>query len=159
MAAAELSAQQAHRSRSEGAVGNVLRIALVTDQPLYREGMQLAFGEAGSLILLEGATIADAARLVTARLADIVVIEANSIPQAVAMAMTLAPCPATVPIVAVSASARVEEVQYALDAGMRGCVQSECRVKNSRAFSRASAEVPTTFRRACAGLIAKISRQ
>ena len=52
MAAAELSTQQAHRSRSEGAVGTVLRIALVTDQPLYREGMQLAFGEAGSLILL-----------------------------------------------------------------------------------------------------------
>ena len=74
------------------------RIALVTDQPLYREGMQLAFGEAGSLILLEGATIADAAQPVKSRLADIIVIEANSIPQAVAMANALASCPATVPI-------------------------------------------------------------
>ena len=123
MSSADLRAKQAKHPRGDGASGSILRIVLVTREPLYREGVQLAFREAGSLILAEGDTIADAALLANSGLADMLVIEANSIRGAVEMARTLGgPCPRELPIVAVSESASVDEIRHAFDAGIRGCV-------------------------------------
>jgi len=122
MSPADLRAKQAKHPHGDRASGSILRIALVTREPIYREGMQLAFREVGSLILVECDTIADAALMANSGLADMLVIEANSIREAVEMARMFGPCPPELPIVAVSESASDDEIRHAFDAGFRGCV-------------------------------------
>jgi hypothetical protein len=56
-----------------------LRIVLITDEPLYRAGVQCAFQQAQSVILLDATTIADAVELAKSGLADLVVIESSAL--------------------------------------------------------------------------------
>jgi hypothetical protein len=65
--------------RGGGISANTFRIALITAEPLYREGMQQAVRQTKSLILLDATTIAEAIELAKSCLAELVVIEANSI--------------------------------------------------------------------------------
>jgi DNA-binding NarL/FixJ family response regulator len=119
------AAEQRARSVSPlgpGTIGEALRIALVTSQPLFRDGMQQALRLIGGLVLLEATTIAEAVQLARSRLADIVVIESNAI-QAVLQSVRplLNACP-EVCIVTVSESVTGKEVQSAFEIGIRGCV-------------------------------------
>ena len=107
--------------RGGGISANTFRIALITAEPLYREGMQQAVRQTKSLILLDATTIAEAIELAKSRL-DIVVIEANSIGSAVQSLKTLEVVCPELPAVTVSDSATATEVQTAFEAGARACV-------------------------------------
>jgi len=61
MSASELRAKQPLRNNRHPT--GTLRIALVSSEPLFREGMRLAFRKAQSLALLGGTTLADAVQL------------------------------------------------------------------------------------------------
>ena len=99
-----------------------LRVVLVTDEPLYRVGVQCAFRQAQSVILLDGTTIADAVELAKSRLADMVVVDTTKRGDAIEMAKRLVPCCPDMPIVAVTDAATANEVRSAFNAGMRGCI-------------------------------------
>jgi len=106
---------------SNGSAGP-LRIILVTGEPLYRAGIEIAFRERPSLMLLGGQTIDDAIALAQARLADIAVIDAGNFREVMGIAKALAlSCP-PLPIVAVSEAATADDVGAALEAGMRGYI-------------------------------------
>jgi DNA-binding NarL/FixJ family response regulator len=108
-------------SRLNGAA-SLLRIVLITSDPLYREGIEVVFRAAPPLVLLGGTTINDAIALAQSRRADMAVIDANSFHDIMEMAKALAlSCP-QIPIVAVFKSATVDEVRTALEAGIRGCI-------------------------------------
>ena len=99
-----------------------LRIALITDEPLYRAGVQVAFQQAQSVILLDATTIADAVELAKSRLADMVVIDVVSLSEAIKMAKCLMSWCPDMPIVAATEAATTNEVKSAFEAGIRGCV-------------------------------------
>jgi DNA-binding NarL/FixJ family response regulator len=105
---------------AEGA--KTLRVVLVSNEPLYREGMHSAFRAARSLILLDATSITDAMALARSRLADLVVIDARSLSTAVDMVRGLAALAPEMPIVTVSARASADEVRALFEVGVRGCV-------------------------------------
>ena len=114
-------------SRPNGAA-SPLRIVLVSSEPLYREGIEVAFRAAGSLVLLGGTTITAAIALAQSRMADMAVIDASSFRDMMEMAKALAlSCPQT-PVVAVFESVTADEVWTAFEAGIRGCIRKgvEC---------------------------------
>ena len=100
MSAPDLQTKQpAPNSRSDGAASQ-LRIVLITSEPLYREGIEVVFRAAPSLVLLGGTSINDAIALAQSRLADMALIDANSFRDIIEMARVLAlSCP-RLPIVA-----------------------------------------------------------
>lgn len=108
--------------RGGGISANTFRIALITAEPLYREGMQQALRQTKSLILLDATTIAEVIELAKSRLADLVVIEANSISSALQSLKTLKGVCPELPAVTVSDLATATEVQTAFEAGARACV-------------------------------------
>jgi two-component system, NarL family, nitrate/nitrite response regulator NarL len=120
MSSADVRAKQPLRDNRHAT--GILRIALVSSEPLYREGMQLAFRRAQSLALLDGTTIADAVQLVKSRLADVVLIDANYLGDTIEKAKILVNCCPEIPLVALMASATPDEVQSAFEAGIRGCI-------------------------------------
>jgi two-component system, NarL family, nitrate/nitrite response regulator NarL len=99
-----------------------LRIVLVTAEPLYREGIQRAFHETQSLLLLDGTTMADAVELAKSQLADMAVIDTTNLGQTIEMAKCLAPWCPDMSIVAVMDTAAANEVKSAFAAGIRGCI-------------------------------------
>jgi two-component system, NarL family, nitrate/nitrite response regulator NarL len=98
------------------------RVALVSSEPLYREGMSLAFHKAQSLILLEGTTIGDAVQLAKSRLTDLVLLDANNLGDTIETAKVLVDCSPEIPAVALTAWATTDEVRSAFEIGMRGCI-------------------------------------
>jgi DNA-binding NarL/FixJ family response regulator len=95
---------------------------LVSSEPLYREGIELAFRATPSLLLLAGTSIGDAIGLAQAQLADMAIVDANTFLNAIAMAKALTlHCPQT-PIVAVAEAGTTDELRAALEAGVRGCI-------------------------------------
>jgi len=84
--------------------------------------MECIFREAQSLMLLDGATIADAVELARSRLADMVLIDTRNLSDAIEMAKTLATQSPDLPIVALMDSATANEVRSALNVGVRGCI-------------------------------------
>jgi len=84
--------------------------------------MQQAVRQTKSLILLDATTIAEAIELAKSCLADLVVIEANSIGSAMQSLKTLKGVCPELPAVTVSDSATATEVQTAFEAGARACV-------------------------------------
>jgi two-component system, NarL family, nitrate/nitrite response regulator NarL len=114
---------------ADGLSASNLRVVLISDQPLYREGMACAFREAQSLILLDGATVADAAELARSRLADMVLIDTRNLGDAIEMAKTLASQSPDLPIVAVMDSATANDVRSAFDVGVRGCIFKRLQAK------------------------------
>jgi two-component system, NarL family, nitrate/nitrite response regulator NarL len=121
MSAAEQRAQSVSHTGG-GVSGKPIRIALVTSQPLFREGMQQVLQQMDSLILLEATTIAEGMELVKFQLADMVVIEANSI-RGILPSLTplMTACPELC-VVTVSESVTASEVQCAFEVGIRGCI-------------------------------------
>lgn len=114
--------QPAPNSRPNGAA-SPLRIVLVTSEPLYREGIEIAFSAASSFVLLGGTTINDAIALAQSRGADMALIDANSFRDMMEMAKALTlSCP-QLPIVAVSEAATADDVESALEAGIRGYIR------------------------------------
>jgi two-component system, NarL family, nitrate/nitrite response regulator NarL len=114
--------QSAPNLRPDGAA-SPLRIVFVTSEPLYREGIEVAFRASPSLVLLGGTTINDAIALARSRGADMAVIDASNSGDLVEMAKALAlSCP-QLPIVAVSEAATAEDVGTALEAGIRGYIR------------------------------------
>ena len=99
-----------------------LRIMLVTGEPLYRVGMQRAFRETQSLVLLDGTTLADAIELAKSRLADMVLFDATDMGRTIEIAKGLTPSCPDMPIVAVMDAATANEVRSAFAAGIRGCI-------------------------------------
>jgi len=99
-----------------------LRIVLVSSEPLYREGIEVALRATQSLLLLTATSIGDAIVLAQARLAEMAVIDADSCRDAIAMAQALVlTCP-HLPIVAVVETATADDVRRALQAGIRGYI-------------------------------------
>jgi two-component system nitrate/nitrite response regulator NarL len=99
-----------------------LGIVLLSGEPLYRVGMQRAFRETQSLVLLDGTTLADVVELAKSRLADMAVIDTTNLGQTIEMAKCLAPCCPDMSIVAVMDTAAANEVRSAFAAGIRGCI-------------------------------------
>jgi DNA-binding NarL/FixJ family response regulator len=116
-----LTQQSASDSRLDGAT-SPLRIVFLTNEPLYREGIELAFRAVPSLLLLGESSSNDAMALARSRGADMVIIDAGNSRDMMEMAKTLAcNCP-QLPIVAVAEAATADEVGAAFEAGIRGFI-------------------------------------
>jgi two-component system, NarL family, nitrate/nitrite response regulator NarL len=102
--------------------GSALRVFLITGEPLYREGIESAFCATRSLVLLDGTGLTEAMALAKSSLADLVVIDASNLREALDMAAALAPSSPQVPIVTVSDRATPEDVRSLFDVGVRGCI-------------------------------------
>ena len=102
-----------------------VRIALITDEPLFREGMQSVSEQTQSLIVLDETTIAGAIEVAKSQLADMVVIEATSLRHAIDMVRPLVTCFPEMPVVAVTETANSDEVRSAFAGGIRGCVSKQ----------------------------------
>jgi two-component system, NarL family, nitrate/nitrite response regulator NarL len=111
-----------HAPHGDRRAASSLRIVLVSSEPLYRVGVQCAFRQSQSVMLLDATTMADAVELAKSRLADMVLIDTATLAEAVEMAKCLtAWCP-DMPIVAVMEAATANEVKSAFAAGIRGCI-------------------------------------
>jgi two-component system, NarL family, nitrate/nitrite response regulator NarL len=123
MSAPDLQTKQPAPNSCPNGAASPLRIVLVSSEPLYREGIEVTFRAAPSLLLLGGTTITDAIALAQSRMADMAVIDANSFRDMMEMARALAlSCP-ELPIVAVSEAATPDDVGTALEAGIRGYIR------------------------------------
>jgi two-component system, NarL family, nitrate/nitrite response regulator NarL len=122
MSARNLESRQPPLGLGANAGASPLRIVLVSSEPRYRVGIEVALRGTSSLLLLTRTCIGDAIVLAQARLADMAVIDADGCRDAIAMAQALAlTCP-HIPIVAVSEAATADNVRMALEAGIRGYI-------------------------------------
>ena len=111
-----------HAPHGDRRAASSLRIVLVSSEPLYRVGVECAFRQSQSVILLDATTMADAVELAKSRLTDMVLIDTDTLAETVEMAKCLtAWCP-DLPIVAVTGAATANEVKAAFEAGIRGCI-------------------------------------
>ena len=122
MSAPDLESRQLAPSLGANARASRIRVVLVSSEPLYRDGIEIAFRATSSLLLLTGTSSSDAIGLAQAQLADLAVIDAGSFPDAIALAKALTLCCPHMPIVAVSEAATADEIRTALAAGVRGCI-------------------------------------
>src|SRR5262245_61329849 len=118
MSAPDTRAKQAHAAGR----GTALRVFLIANEPLYREGMLAAFRATRSLNLLEGTDLTEAMALAKFRLTDLVVIDAGNLREAVDVAAAPAPLSPEIPIVTVSNRAMPDEVRCLFEIGVRGCI-------------------------------------
>src|SRR5215470_1602336 len=121
MSAPDTQTEQPASSSSPNGAVTPVRIVLLTDEPLYRDGMQMSLRESQCLVLLAERTINDAVALAEARLADMTIIDAccrEKMEMAKALALR---CP-QMPIVVVSETATADEVGPMVAAGIRGYI-------------------------------------
>jgi len=122
MSTPDLQTRQAQFLSPDGDATRALRLALVTSEPLFREGIAAAFGETSSLLLLDGTSLAEAVALAQSRSAEMVVVDASGLRDLLEMASVLASrCP-QLPIAAVVEWASADDVAAMLEAGIRGCI-------------------------------------
>src|SRR5262245_12422458 len=111
---------RARQNLARDGVASPLRIVLVTNEPLYREGVEAAFCAAAGVALLAETGGNDALALAPSRGADMAIIDANTCRGTTELAHVLAlTCP-QLPVVVVAEAATVEDVAAAFEAGIRG---------------------------------------
>ena len=98
-----MSTPDTRAKQSNGAAcGSTLRVFLITGEPLYREGIEFAFRATRSLLLLDGTSLTEAMALAKSKLADLVVIDASNLHEALDMAAASAAASPQTPIVTMS---------------------------------------------------------
>lgn len=101
----------------------VIRIAIVDDHPLFREGVARSLGEIGGFeVVGEGASAEDAERLVSAMQPDIVLLDISMPGGGLAAAASILAAHPHQKIVILTVSEANADVAQALNAGVRGYV-------------------------------------
>ncbi|TGQ34637.1 response regulator transcription factor [Mesorhizobium sp. M00.F.Ca.ET.216.01.1.1] len=101
----------------------VIRIAIVDDHPLFREGVARSLGEIGGFeVVGEGASAEDAERLVSAMQPDIVLLDISMLGGGLAAAASILAAHPHQKIVILTVSEANADVAQALNAGVRGYV-------------------------------------
>jgi DNA-binding NarL/FixJ family response regulator len=104
-------------------VTGTIRIAIVDDHPLFREGVARSLGEIGGFeVVGEGASAEDAERLVKTKRPDIVLLDISMPGGGLAAAATILAAHPRQKIVMLTVSEANSEVAQALNTGVRGYV-------------------------------------
>ena len=102
---------------------NSIRIAIIDDHPLFREGIvEALMGADGIEVVGEGATATDAVAIARERTPDVVLLDLRLPGGGVNAAANIACAYPTVRVVVLTASEDEEEVAAALKAGVRGYI-------------------------------------
>ena len=119
------TAGQVHRAqlRAQSSNRNQIRVALISNHPLYRDGFRQALLSAHHMVPVEGVRTSDAISMAREGLADVLLIDVLDLPGgSIEMAATLARDHPKVRIVLLSDSEHAGDATAALDAGIRGYV-------------------------------------
>lgn len=100
-----------------------IRVAVIDDHPLFREGVAHTIQRSGTLqVIGEGATADDAVRIAKAELPDIVLLDVNMPGGGVEAARAISNVCPVVKIIMLTVSESEEHVHQAMEAGVRGYV-------------------------------------
>lgn len=100
-----------------------IRIAVVDDHPLFREGVAFTLDTAGGFeVVGQGASAADAVRIVTQERPDIILLDVSMPGNGIEAARTISTMAPEVLIIILTVSESEEHVAAALQAGARGYV-------------------------------------
>jgi len=109
------------RAANSTAVPASIRIAVIDDHPIFREGtVSVLTGAAGIEVVGEGATATDAVAIARERVPDVVLLDLNLPGGGVNAAESIASACPKVRVVVLTASEDAEDVTTALNAGVRG---------------------------------------
>jgi two-component system, NarL family, nitrate/nitrite response regulator NarL len=102
---------------------NPIRIAVIDDHPLYREGtVQVLTSADGIEVMGEGATAADALRIAREHLPDIILLDLGILGGGIEAAANIARVCPCARIIMLTASENEQDVTSALQAGARGYI-------------------------------------
>jgi two-component system, NarL family, nitrate/nitrite response regulator NarL len=100
-----------------------IRVAVIDDHPLFREGVAHTIQRSGILqVIAEGATAEDAIRIAKAELPDIVLLDVSMPGGGVEAARAISNACPVVKIIMLTVSESEEHVHEAMEAGVRGYV-------------------------------------
>src|SRR5262245_25986931 len=104
-------------------VAEPIRVAIIDDHPLFREGVAHTIQRSGILqVVAEGATAEDAIRIAKTELPDIVLLDVNMPGGGVEAARAISNVCPVVKIIMLTVSESEEHVHQAMEAGVRGYV-------------------------------------
>jgi DNA-binding NarL/FixJ family response regulator len=115
---AEVGLGRSTPAYSQGANCDKLRVALISDHPLYRDGFAQALRTAQNMVLVEGVHPTDAVAIARERLADVIVVDVPGLPGAsMDMVLALARDYPEVRIAVLGNSERINDARIAREAG------------------------------------------
>jgi two-component system, NarL family, nitrate/nitrite response regulator NarL len=110
-------------SRKEHQMVNVIRVAVVDDHPLFREGVvHMMKSVDGIEVVAEGATAADAVRIAQERTPNVMLLDVNIAGGGIEAAQNVARVSPDTQVIMLTVSEDEEHVASALKAGVRGYI-------------------------------------